>query len=397
MGTEQRTEAVSIYFPAGDFTQAITRHAAGQEQNYATHDEVAHLVADLREAGRTVTLYSLVTPEAREEHPAPGVRVVSLGAAGFTDRGRLASAVADDAAAVAIAHFPSVELLKALIGTDKRVLAVLASSFNVRRPRALWARYRTMSLLNSRRVELVANHCEPSTSQLADLGVARGKLIAWDVPHRYRPAEHAPKTLAPTSSEPRLAYAGSINASKGVGDVIEALALLRSEGMRAHCAFAGGGDVEPMRALARKLGVDEFVSFRGVIDNSEVFAGYRDADIAVVPSRPAFPEGFPLTMFEAIASRTPIACSDHPMFRPVMKDGETAVVFPAGDARALAAAVRRLLASPPLYAKLSQAAVATWTAMERTADWRTLLRTWVIEGRDAPWIQRNMMAARREA
>ena len=73
-----------------------------------------------------------------------------------------------------------------------------------------------------------------------------------------------------------------------------------------------------MRSLGAKLKISSLLNFLGLVGNNDVFSMMTAADLIVVPSRTAYPEGFPLTMFEAIASRTPIVCSDHPMLRPVM-------------------------------------------------------------------------------
>ena len=75
-----------------------------------------------------------------------------------------------------------------------------------------------------------------------------------------------------------------------------------------------------MQALRRELGVSDQLDFRGLVPNGEVFDLFRKADVVVVPSHREYAEGFPLTMFEAMGSRTPIVCSDHPMFVPVLKD-----------------------------------------------------------------------------
>ena len=70
-------------------------------------------------------------------------------------------------------------------------------------------------------------------------------------------------------------------------------------------------------------------------------------------SRSAYPEGFPLTLFEGIASRSPIVCTDHPMFRPVLRNEENCAVFKSGDVDGFADAIRRVLTDADLYRKLS--------------------------------------------
>src|SRR5438093_4690648 len=104
-----------------------------------------------------------------------------------------------------------------------------------------------------------------------------------------------------------------------------------------------------MKALAANLGIRELLTFRGLIGNDDVFKMFRSADLVTVPSRAPYAEGFPLTMFEAIASRTPIVCSDHPMFLPVMNAGLNAAIFRSGDDADMANAIQRLLTDDHLY------------------------------------------------
>src|SRR5262249_42969378 len=158
-------------------------------------------------------------------------------------------------------------------------------------------------------------------------------------------------------------------------------------------SLAGLGEIDAMKTLGATLGVSDLLSFLQLIGNTEVFEMMAAADLVVVPSRTEYPEGFPLTMFEAIASRTPIVCSDHPMFREVMIDGRNASVFPAGDCHAFASAIRHTLTSSDLYAALSENAPLTWEALKGPADWRTLIFKWVTEGTSSQWIHDRMLMA----
>jgi glycosyltransferase involved in cell wall biosynthesis len=385
--------SASIYFFAGDFADVLRRHAEGLEQTYATHDECAKLFKGLLDAGVELTIYSFVTPQAREERPLDGLRIVSLGASGYAESGLLRSAVAKDDSDTIVAHFADVELLRAVIGKERRSMAVLANSYNRRGPKAWLQRRRVANLLNSPRLELVSNHCLPATNHLASFGVDRGKLIAWDVPHRFDPKDVAEKTLASRRAL-TIAFAGAIRADKGVADLIRAAAQLNANGLDLRCSFAGSGEIEEMRTLGAQLGISDKLEFLGLVPNGEVFNLFRDADLVVVPSHREYTEGFPLTMFEAIGSRTPIVCSNHPMFVPVLKDGVHAAIFPGGDADAFADAIRRVLTNPDLYSRLSENAEMTWAALKGPADWRTMLTKWILEGRKSDWIERHMLSRR---
>ncbi len=383
---------VSIYFPAGDFIDVLRRYDEGRKQSYQTHNEVARLIHDLLAANQRVNVYSFVTQERREQRLADGSRIVSLGAKDFSAEGLLRATVAADNVDAIVVHFPNPELLRAAAATTSRVIVVMANSYNRTGFKSMLGKWKLITLLNNSRFELVSNHCLPSTEHLARIGVKRNKLIAWDIAHPFDPVSYTPKQLARRQRFKSI-YAGSIIESKGITDLIRAIALLREQGTEVHCSLAGRGEIDAMRALGSTLGVADLLSFVGVIDNTEVFNRMAAADLILVPSRIDYPEGFPLVLFEAIASRTPIVCSNHPMFRDVLVDGRNASVFSAGDYRSFAGAIRRTLMHPSLYATLSANALSTWEALKGPADWRTMIFKWVIEGRSSPWILDHMLTA----
>ncbi|WP_205480533.1 glycosyltransferase family 4 protein [Sphingomonas arenae] len=385
------TDKLSLYFYTGDFAGAVRRHLEGQEQTYATHGQLAELLISLGKAGYAVTAYSFMSSAARESTPAPNVRIVELGASHYLDE-RIVRAFQDEQADVSIVHFPHLKLLGAAAADRRRVLPVMATSYNRRGVRPALERFRLVRLLNRPKFRWVSNHCRPSTEHLAALGVQPAKLIPWDVPHAHSPADFAPKTRA-AGGPIQLAYAGSVIADKGVPELLQAVAILRRAGLDVRCSVAGTGPLDEYRRRAADLGCAEAVTFLGLVENDQVVGLFRGADIVVVPSKPEFPEGFPLTMFEAIATRTPIVCSDHPMFRPVLRDGDNAAVFRAGDAAGLAAKVRQVLDDPQLYAALSHAADRSWAALQGPADWRTMLFDWVTQGDEAPYLQAHALGA----
>jgi glycosyltransferase involved in cell wall biosynthesis len=383
--------SVAIFFYAGDFADVLRRHASGEQQIYATHGEVAQLILGLRSAGVRVTIYSYVSDAAKEECPMEGVRVVSLGGGGV-NRGLLKAAVQTADADTIVAHFAYPELITAAIKSGKRVFVGMANSYNERGIKQYLRRKRIARLLNNKCVRMITNHCAPAIEHLAEIGVHRHKLIAWDIPHHFRPADNPPKDLIGKSSY-EVAYAGSIAELKGVGDLIRGLAILQASGLHVRASFAGLGDIDKMQELADSLEVGDQVTFRGIIGNDDVFKMFRDADIVAVPSRTAYPEGFPLTMFEAIASRSPIVCSDHPMFRSVLANEANCAVFRSGDPEGLAQAMSRVLTSPAFYRQLSESAQETWTKLQGPADWRRLIMTWVTEGENSPWLANYRLKA----
>ena len=93
----------------------------------------------------------------------------------------------------------------------------------------------------------------------------------------------------------------------------------------------------------------------------------------------------PNKAFQALACGTPLVTADTPAARELLRDGESALLVPPGDAAALAEAVRRLASDPELAVRLAEGGR---DAYEREASeqvlgqrWRSLLEAAVERGR----------------
>jgi glycosyltransferase involved in cell wall biosynthesis len=85
----------------------------------------------------------------------------------------------------------------------------------------------------------------------------------------------------------------------------------------------------------------------------------------------------PNKAFQALACGTPLVSADTPAARELLVDGENALLVPPGDAKALAAAVRRLAGDPGLAARIGAGGLAAYRAHASEdvlgARWRTLI------------------------
>ena len=91
-------------------------------------------------------------------------------------------------------------------------------------------------------------------------------------------------------------------------------------------------------------------------------ARLEPADVLVLPNpATAVSERYtsPLKLFEYLAMGRPIVASDLPAFREVVRHRENALLFEAGSAPALAAAVRAVVGDPALAASLGRRAFET--------------------------------------
>jgi glycogen(starch) synthase len=162
----------------------------------------------------------------------------------------------------------------------------------------------------------------------------------------------------------RLLYVGRLDERKGVHTAIEALSHLPAE---AHLTVIGGwdeGEAGRLRELADRLGVSSRVSFVGQLGRERLPAAYADADAVVFPV--IWEEPWGLVPLEAMGKGCPVVATGRGGSGEYLRDGENCVLFPAGDAAALAAAVERVAADAGLRDALGRNGLET--AARHTED-----------------------------
>jgi glycosyltransferase involved in cell wall biosynthesis len=154
-----------------------------------------------------------------------------------------------------------------------------------------------------------------------------------------------------------LLYVGRLDERKGVDTAVASLQHLPWE---AVLTLVGGWDEREearLRSLASGLGVAERVRFAGQRSRSEVRAAYADADVVVFPV--VWEEPWGLVPLEAMARGRPVVATGRGGSGEYLRDGDNALLFEAGDAAALADAVRRLESDPALRERLVRGGLET--------------------------------------
>ncbi|HEX5474906.1 MAG TPA: glycosyltransferase, partial [Vicinamibacterales bacterium] len=113
---------------------------------------------------------------------------------------------------------------------------------------------------------------------------------------------------------------------------------------------AGEQRVAP--AEIARLGIGDRVTVVGRVGEGELVRWYRRAQALVSPS---LYEGFGLPAAEAMACGTPVIATNAGALPEVVADGETGVIVPRADERALAGAMASLLADPERGRRLGAA------------------------------------------
>jgi glycosyltransferase involved in cell wall biosynthesis len=183
----------------------------------------------------------------------------------------------------------------------------------------------------------------------------------------------------PSPDYPILVTVGHLIARKRHAEVIAALARLRERHPDLRYAVVGDGpEREPLRELARSLGVAERVDLLGQLAPEQAAAVARAATLFVLPS---VDEAFGVAYVEAMAGGVPaIGCRGEDGPEEIAAAGGGMVLVPRGDVAALAARIDALLSDPDRRAELGREAAAT---VRRAFTWEQCGRETVAAYHDA--------------
>jgi glycosyltransferase involved in cell wall biosynthesis len=134
---------------------------------------------------------------------------------------------------------------------------------------------------------------------------------------------------------PRLLCVGRLIPIKGHIVLLRAFAEARKRLPELELEIAGRGPLEPaLKALATELGIQESVTFLGHV--SPIQAAIERAAVVVVPS---MGEGFGMVALEAMERARPVIAANIGGLSELVRDGETGILVPAGEAEPLADAI----------------------------------------------------------
>jgi glycosyltransferase involved in cell wall biosynthesis len=136
------------------------------------------------------------------------------------------------------------------------------------------------------------------------------------------------------SAKIRFSFIGYIGRHKGVATIIEALGYIKDK-ENIQINFIGDGELkDELQDMVSGKGLDEIVRFQGKKENSRIEDIFRTTDVMILPS--VWPDNHPVSIYEAMASRTAVIASDIGGIPELVEDGVTGFLFEAGDARSLA-------------------------------------------------------------
>jgi len=362
---------------AGDYREAVQRFAEGGGETYYAQKYSVDAVAEIGKQIEEVVVLCCHTAEPYNEVLQNGVRAIGAGFKKEIQVKNLINLLEKQDPTHLIVCTPIREILSWAIKNKIQTIAVLADSFSTKGLRNKVQSYLLARLLNNKQIKWVFNHGINSCTSLQKIGVKSKKIIPWDWPSVVTPDSFSPKLLRVNVNTWNLFYVGSVTESKGVGDILESIAKLRDKNLLVSLKIAGQGNIEYFINKAKQLKIEDCIEFLGLVPNNAVVNLMRKADLVLIPSRHEYPEGFPMTIYEALCSRTPIIASDHPMFQNNLKSGINAMIFLAGNSVALSECIEKLLSDSALYESLSIASFDAWKRLQIPVKWADMIKHWL--------------------
>ena len=379
---------------AGDYREAFQRFAAGGGETYYAQKYSVDAVTDIAKQIEEVTVLCCMTKEPYNEVLENGVRAIGAGFDKDIQINTLLKLIEEQKPTHLIVRTAKREIFRWAVSKKVRTMALFAESISQRGLRSKLRNYLLADLLNNKQVEWVAAYGVNSAVLFQQIGVKADKIIPWDFIVTETPDSSPPKSLQRYQKDWQLFYIGSMIEAKGVGDVLEALAKLRSKNFPVSLKIAGRDENEYFLNKARQLKIEDCVDFLGLVPNNTVLPLMKEADVVLVPSRHEYPEGFPLAITHSLCARTPIIASDHPMFLDNLKDGLSAMIFPAGNAGALSECIEKLLSNPELYWSLSFESKEAWERLQIPVKWAELINRWIDDSpENKQWLFEHRLSS----
>lgn len=370
----KKTKLLVINY-AGDYKEAYDSLNNGGQENYHAQRYSVNFLGELIKKNILVTTIVCLTEIYYDEILDNGVRAIGMGV-DTPDETAVWKKIKEIEPTHIIFTSPFLKLIFKSLFKNFKIILVLADSFQNETLKQKLKANLIKFIFNNKSIEWVGNHNLNSCLSLKKIGINLNKIIPWDWPHYLSPKDFYPKKH-PKKNDWNLIFVGYVTQEKGVGDIIQAISELNNLGVNLNINIVGKGDLNTFIKLTESLNVVKQVRFMGLVDNKEIIGLMRDADLVIIPSHHEYPEGLPLTIYEALTSRTPIIASNHPMFSGKLVNKESALIYEAKKVDHLKSAINEMINNSNLYENLSLNSENAWNNLQIPVKYGQLVSAWL--------------------
>ena len=175
---------------------------------------------------------------------------------------------------------------------------------------------------------------------------------------------YAVQALPPANTGQRagftIACIARLSPQKGQADLLEAISTLTAKVPDVHLLLAGEGPARgELEAQAARLGLQEHITFLGLLTRDDLPALLARTDVVALPS---FWEGLPVSLIEALSAGKAIVASGVGGNPELVTSGVNGCLVPPGDPAALAQALLDLAGDPERVRRMGAASLARFAA-----------------------------------
>jgi glycosyltransferase involved in cell wall biosynthesis len=194
-------------------------------------------------------------------------------------------------------------------------------------------------------------------------GIPAGRIQVLPLGFDLEPWQKQPPRQ-PHTGRLRLGYIGTLLPHKGVHVLIEAMERLPEELVQLTIYGYGEPDSPYLAELMAHSRPN--IRFAGRYDNGQLPQILADVDAIVIPS--VWHETFSIVAREALLAEVPVIASDLGALPEIIRDGDTGLLFPAGDSAALGGVIERLASGKVRIDIDSENSAREIWSIERHAD-----------------------------
>jgi glycosyltransferase involved in cell wall biosynthesis len=153
----------------------------------------------------------------------------------------------------------------------------------------------------------------------------------------------APETI-------RLLFLGWLDREKGIFELLEACRRLAETRKFTLDVVGEGNATVTAREFVEKSRLERVVTFRGWLDGTDLENMFRESDVLILPS---WSEGLPNVLIEAMAAKLTVVATSVGTIPDFICDGESGLLIPPRNIRALQEAIELVLSEPKLCQQMA--------------------------------------------
>lgn len=182
----------------------------------------------------------------------------------------------------------------------------------------------------------------------------------------------------PPDKPQNILYLGTVSLEKGVGALLDCIAMLAMRGHVFSCTIAGGFSSDSVESQLKKksrdLNLERIITWTGPVSGSSKWECYQMADIFCFPTFYET-EGFPVVLLEAMMFRLPCVSTSWRAIPEIIDEGVTGFLTPIHDVKTTTDRLSLLLSDTNLRQKMGAAAREKYSKHYRVEIFQSSMET----------------------